>query len=590
MKQLILAGLICISVMVVACSAPPPEESLVADLHALFDEAWDFQMQENPMWATAVGIHDYNDRLPSFTIEDEERRAEYYRGVLDRLHAIDRDGLEAAERINYDMFERRLSDWLTGFEFKEYLIPITAEGGFHTGFARLPERVPLSTAQDYENYIARLHAFPLYAEQHIEIMREGIANGYVLPRVVLEGYESTIEPHLVDDTSTSVFWKPFESFPNSVPEAEHERLRQAGLEAIRDDVIPAYRAWYRFILDEYIPSASPIIGASELPNGREYYEYLVRHHTTLDITPQEVHDIGLAEVARIRAEMEAIIEEVEFQGTFAEFLDFLRTDPQFFVDTPEELLMEASFIAKTMDGKLPTYFKTLPRLPYGVAPVPDHIAPKYTAGRYVGAPLGSKQPGYYWVNTYALESRPLWALPALTLHEAVPGHHLQNALRQELEGLPNFRRFSGINAYGEGWGLYCEKLGVEAGMYTTPYEHFGRLTYEMWRAARLVVDTGMHYLGWSRQQGLDFLAENTALSLHEIKTETDRYISWPGQALAYKMGEIKIWELRRRAEEALGEDFDIREFHEVILMNGPVPLTVLEDQIDALIENRGVAG
>jgi uncharacterized protein (DUF885 family) len=288
--------------------------------------------------------------------------------------------------------------------------------------------------------------------------------------------------------------------------------------------------------------------------------------------------------------MKAIIEEVGFEGTFAEFLDFLRTDPQFFVDTPEELLMEASFIAKTMDGKLPTYFKTLPRLPYGVAPVPDHIAPKYTAGRYVGAPLGSTQPGYYWVNTYALESRPLWALPALTLHEAVPGHHLQNALRQELEGLPNFRRFSGINAYGEGWGLYCERLGIEAGMYTTPYEHFGRLTYEMWRASRLVVDTGMHYLGWSRQQGLDFLTENTALSLHEITTEIDRYISWPGQALAYKMGEIKIRELRQRAEEALGEDFDIREFHEVILMNGPVPLTVLEDQVEALIENQGVAG
>jgi uncharacterized protein (DUF885 family) len=589
MKQLILAGLICTTVMISACSAPQRESS-VDELHALFDEAWEFQMEESPLWATAVGRHEYDDRLPSVSIEDEERRAGYYRSVLERLQAIDRNQLDGAERVNYDMFERRLSDWVTGFEFKEYLIPITAESGFHTGFARLPERVPLRTTQDYENYVARLRAFPLYAEQHIEIMREGIANGYVLPRVVMEGYESTIEPHLVDDVSTSVFWKPFESFPVSVPAAEHERLRQAGLEAIRDEVIPAYRSWYRFILDEYIPSASSTIGASELPNGREYYEFLVRHHTTLDITPQEVHDIGLAEVARIRSEMEAIIEEVGFEGDFGEFLDFLRTDPQFFVDTPEELLKEASFIAKKMDGKLPTYFKTLPRLPYGVAPVPDHIAPKYTAGRYVGAPLGSTQPGYYWVNTHALESRPLWALPALTLHEAVPGHHLQNALRQELVDLPNFRRFSGINAYGEGWGLYSERLGVEAGMYTTPYEHFGRLTYEMWRACRLVVDTGMHYFGWSRQQGLDFLAENTALSLHEITTETDRYISWPGQALAYKMGEIKIRELRQRAEEALGESFDIREFHEVILMNGPVPLTVLEDQIEAFIENQGVAG
>ena len=588
MKQLILAGLICTTITIAACAAPE-QQSSGDELHALFEEAWQFQMQENPLWATAVGIHDYNDRLPSFTIEDLERQAEYYRGVLDRLHAIDRESLETADQINYDMFERRLTDRLTGFEFKEYLIPITAESGFHTGFARLPERVPMRTVEDYENYIARLRAFPLYTEQHIEIMREGIATGYVLPRIVMDGYESTIEPHLVDDATTSVFWKPFASFPNSVPEAEHERLRQAGLEAIWDHVIPAYRAWNQFILDEYVPSAKTAIGASELPNGREYYEFLVRHHTTLDITPQEVHDIGLAEVARIRSEMEAILEEVGFEGTFAEFLDFLRTDPQFFVDTPEELLKEASFIAKKMDGKLPTYFRTLPRLPYGVAPVPDHIAPKYTAGRYVGAPLGSTQPGYYWVNTYALESRPLWALPALTLHEAVPGHHLQNALRQELEDLPSFRRFSGINAYGEGWGLYSEYLGIEAGMYNTPYEHFGRLTYEMWRASRLVVDTGMHYLGWSRQQGLDFLAENTALSLHEITTEIDRYISWPGQALAYKMGEIKIRELRQRAEEELGESFDIREFHEVILINGPVPLTVLEDQIEALIANGGVA-
>ena len=281
--------------------------------------------------------------------------------------------------------------------------------------------------------------------------------------------------------------------------------------------------------------------------------------------------------------MMAIIEELEFEGDFEEFLDFLRTDPRFFVDTPRELLAEASYIAKKMDGQLPALFKTLPRLPYGIEPVPEHIAPKYTAGRYVGAPLGSTRPGYYWVNTYALESRPLWALPALTLHEAVPGHHLQNALRQELADLPNFRRFSGVNAYGEGWGLYSEWLGIEAGIYENPYQDFGRLTYEMWRACRLVVDTGLHALGWSRDQAMDFMAENTALSRHEITTETDRYISWPGQALAYKMGQIKIMELRRRAEEALATDFDVREFHDVILLNGPVPLTLLEDQVEDYI-------
>jgi uncharacterized protein (DUF885 family) len=559
---------------------PTPEEQL----QAIFDETWDFQMREFPTDATAVGIHDYNDKLPSMTLDDIERRARYWQEILQRLEPIDRQALSTDAQINYDMFRRRVEDRVQEFEFKDHLIPITAEGGFHTAFARLAERVPLATTQDYENYIARLEAFGEYAEQYMILLREGIANGYVLPRVTLEGYDSTIRPHVVDDVTQSVFWKPFENFPVTVPEADRDALQEAGLAAIRDTVIPAYRTFLGFMLDEYIPACRSTLGASELPNGREYYAYLVRHHTTLDITPEEVHEIGLAEVARIRAEMMEIIEQLGFEGDFADFLEFLRTDSQFFAETPEELLKEASYIAKKMDGQLPALFKTLPRLPYGVEPVPEHIAPKYTAGRYVGAPLGSTKPGYYWVNTYALESRPLWALPALTLHEAVPGHHLQNALRQELEDLPNFRRFSGINAYGEGWGLYSEWLGIEAGIYEDLYQHFGRLTYEMWRACRLVVDTGLHAMGWTREQAMDFMAENTALSLHEVTTETDRYISWPGQALAYKMGQIKIMELRRRAEESLGSDFDVREFHDVILLNGPVPLTVLEDEVDAFIE------
>lgn len=580
MRHLAGAGLTWL--LVLGCGAPAqtPEETL----YTLFDEAWHYQMREHPTYATSVGIHDYNDRLPSMTLEDLARRNQYWRSVLGRLDAIDRAILSDAARLNYDMFRRRVEDDLAEYEFKHHLIPITAESGFHTGFARLPERVPLATAKDYENYIARLQAFGTYAEQYMNLLREGIANGYVLPRVTLQGYESTILPHVVDDPFESVFWKPFEKFPNTVASGDHERLRESGLAAIRDTVIPAYRTFLGFMLEEYIPACRSTLGASELPDGAEYYAYLVRHHTTLDITPEEVHEIGQAEVARIRGEMEEILEQLGFEGSFEEFLEFLRTDPRFFVETPEELLKEASYIAKKMDGQLPRFFKTLPRLPYGVEPVPGHIAPKYTAGRYVGAPLGSTKPGYYWVNTYALESRPLWALPALTLHEAVPGHHLQNALRQELKNLPNFRRFSGINAYGEGWGLYSEWLGIEAGIYEDLYQHFGRLTYEMWRACRLVVDTGLHAMGWSRQQAMDFLATNTALSLHEITTETDRYISWPGQALAYKMGQIKILELRRRAEQELGERFDIREFHDVIMLDGPVPLTVLENQIDAYIE------
>jgi uncharacterized protein (DUF885 family) len=582
MRLLIQMSLLCCLALMAGCASPPPDPA--ADLNSLFDEAWEFELREFPTRATDYGVHDYNDRLPSMLLADIEGRTAHWQEILDRLERMDREQLTDGDRINYDMFRRRLEDRILEFEFNHHLIPITAEGGFHTDFARLPERIPLRTTGDYENYVARMVAYRAYAEEYIALMREGMANGYVLPRVVLEGFDSTIQPHIVDDVTESVFWKPFESLPTSVPTADHEQLREAGHAAVRDNVIPAYRTFLEFMVGEYIPACRATIGASELPNGADYYQYLVRHHTTLDITPQEVHEIGLGEVERIRGEMMAIIDKLGFAGDLTAFLDFLRTDPQFFAATPEELMKEASYLAKKMDGKLPSLFKTLPRLPYGVDPVPDHMAPKYTAGRYVGAPLGSTKPGYYWVNTYALESRPLWALPALTLHEAVPGHHLQNALRQELEGLPNFRRFSGINAYGEGWGLYSEWLGVEAGIYEDLYADFGRLTYEMWRAVRLVVDTGMHAMGWSRQQTLDFMAANTALSLHEITTETDRYISWPAQALAYKMGQIKIMELRQRAEEALSEKFDVREFHDVILLNGPVPLTVLEDQVEAYIE------
>ncbi len=414
-------------------------------------------------------------------------------------------------------------------------------------------------------------------------MREGIENGFTLPRIVLEGYEVTIETHVVDDPEQSLFFAPFREFPNTVPASEHEGLRSAGREAVMNGAVAGYRAFLDFMVGEYLPAARETTGASDLEGGPAYYEYLVRHFTTLDLSPQEVHEIGRSEVERIRAEMDSIIKVVGFDGSFADFLQFLRTDPQFYPQTGEEYLKQAAYLAKKMDGKLPAFFRSLPRQPYGIQPVPDHLAPKYTGGRYVGAPLDGTAPGYYWVNVYALENRPFYVLPSLTLHEAVPGHHLQNALRKELTGLPNFRRYAGVGAYGEGWGLYSEHLGVEAGMYETPYEHFGRLTYEMWRACRLVVDTGLHAFGWSRDRALEFLASNTALSLHEVRTETDRYISWPGQALGYKIGELKIRELRARAENALRDRFDIRDFHDVILGHGPVPLSVLEELVDAYI-------
>lgn len=568
----------------VACSPDP-----TATLSQIIAEDWEFRLRENPLFATTAGVNVHNDRLPSVAVADQTRRAAFRRGLLERLTELDSSQLQGQNRINYNMLLRELQDAVTAYDFKAYEIPITVDNGFHIAFARLPNRVPFITAEDYDNYIARLRAFPIYVDQHIALMRDGLARGMTLSRVVLDGYEVTIASHVVSDPKQSVFYTPFDALSTTVPNEDHERLRNDGRRAIEEHVVEAYRTFLRFMVDEYAPNARTTLGASELPNGRAYYEYLVRRFTTLDIAPDDIHQIGLEEVRRIRSEMEAIINQVKFTGTFTEFLTFLRTDPRFYAKTPEELLKQASYIAKQMDGQLPALFKTLPRLPYSVQPVPDHLAPKYTGGRYVGAPVGGTKPGYYWVNTYNLRSRPLYVLEALTFHEAVPGHHLQNALMRELTAIPNFRRFASIAAFGEGWGLYSEWLGREAGFYRDPYSRFGQLTYEMWRACRLVVDTGLHAMGWSREQAMDYLESNTALSLHEIKTETDRYISWPGQALAYKMGELKIRELRRAAEAALGTAFDVRDFHDAILANGPIPLAVLDDQIRAYIADRSGA-
>jgi uncharacterized protein (DUF885 family) len=558
-------------------------------LRALFDREWEVRLEEDPLFATSVGRHEWNDRLPSMRPRDLERRRDLWQGMLDELAAIDSGQLAPADRINAEIFRRQLESRVLDHRFGGYRLPINSDSGFHTDVARLPEEVPLAKTGDYERYIARMRAMPRYFGEQIELLRQGLETGMTLPRVTLEGYEVTIASHVVDEIERSVFWAPFAKLPPTVPASEHDRLRAAGAAAIRDGAVAAYRAFLRFMVDEYLPATRTTLGASELPDGRDYYRYRIRHFTTLDLSPEEIHRTGLAEVERIRAEMEEVISQVGFDGGFSEFLTFLRTDPRFYAETPEELLKEAAWIAKRMDAKLPALFKTLPRLPYGVEPVPDHLAPKYTTGRYVGAPLGSTQPGFYWVNTYDLKSRPLYNLEALTLHEAVPGHHLQIALNRELEALPNFRRFSYISAFGEGWGLYSEYLGVEAGFYGDPYSNFGRLTYEMWRACRLVVDTGLHAMGWTRQQAMDLLAANTALPLHEIKTETDRYISWPAQALAYKLGELKIKELRRRAEETLGERFDVRAFHDAVLANGSVPLPVLEQSIERFIAEAAAA-
>ena len=586
--QRVPAVLLVVLVVFAACAGPQPEPASDASskLHALFAKEWDFRTRENPLLATSVGRHDFNHLLPSVKLDDLERRVNTWRGMLDELAAIDRARLTAADQVNADIFSSQLESFIEDFEFGAYQIPLTVDSGFHIGFAFLPSSVPLVTARDYSNYIARLEAFPEYVDQHIELMRSGLERGMTLPRIVLEGYEVTIASHVVDEASQSVFYRPFESLPATVPAAPQDGLRAAGERAILESVVPGYQTFLDFMVGEYIPGARTTLGASELPEGQGYYAQRIRHFTTLEMSAEEVHQLGLDEVARIRTEMMAILEEVGFTGDFAAFLEFLRTDPRFYAETPEQLLREASYLAKRMDGKLPSLFGTLPRVPYGVEPVPDHLAPKYTSGRYIEPPVGGAQPGTYWVNTYALHNRPLYVLPALTLHEAVPGHHLQIALSQEQGDLPDFRRYSYISAFGEGWGLYSEWLGLEAGIYEDPYDNFGRLTYEMWRACRLVVDTGLHAMGWTRQQTLDYMAAHTALSLHEVRTETDRYISWPGQALAYKIGELKIKELRREAEAALGERFDVRAFHDAVLANGSVPLPVLETVIRQFVQDQ----
>jgi uncharacterized protein (DUF885 family) len=555
-------------------------------LHRLFDQEWELRLREDPLFATSAGRHEYDHLLPSVGLADERRRLELWRELLDQAAAIDPSALAFEDELSQRIFERQLRERIEAIELGGYRLPLTSDSGFHTEFARLPAEMPLADVDGYDDYLARLRAFPAYVDGYVELLRDGVEHGVTLPRVVLEGYEVTIASHVVDDPAASVFWRPFERFPAAVPDAERERLRVAGRAAITEAVVPGYRAFLDFMVGEYLPAARDTVGISEVPGGREYYAQRVRHFTTLEVDAEEVHEIGKREVARIRAEMEAIVEQVGFEGSFADFLHFLRTDPRFYAPTPEDLLKEAAYIAKRMDGQLPALFGTLPRLPYTVAPVPADLAPKYTGGRYVPAPAGGRRPGTYWVNTYDLPSRPLYTLTALTLHEAVPGHHLQIARAEELEGLPRFRRYDYISAFGEGWGLYSEWLGVEAGIYDDPYDHFGRLTYEMWRACRLVVDTGLHAFGWSRQRAIDYLAENTALSLHEVGTEVDRYISWPGQALAYKMGELEIRRLRRWAEAELGPRFDLRAFHDAVLGHGSVPLPELERVIERYVAER----
>ncbi len=556
-----------------------------AALQTLFAREWQARLAHDPFSATMLGEHVFDDEVPDASPKAQRRWLRFNRDLLALLACIPRDALGDEARLDADLFGWMLRDRLANGRFRPWRLPFLSDSGFHTEPLFVIDATPFAGEADYERYIARLKKLPRYIKQHIRNMRTGLAEGFSMPRAVLPGalvsFDRLAAPERAED---SPFFQPFREMPTTIPATRRAKLIARGRKVIADAVLPAYRTLARFMHAEYLPRARRTLAATALPDGRAYYRQQIRSYTTLDLAPEEIHRIGLAEVRRIRARMEEVKRRAGFSGDLAAFFAYLRRDPQFYAHTPRQLLEHAAWIAKRIDGLLPAWFGRLPRMPYGVAPVPAEIAPNYTTGRYWPAIPGVRG-GLFLVNTYALDKRPLYELPALALHEAVPGHHLQISLARELKSVPAFRRELYISAFGEGWALYAEGLGEEMGIYETPYELMGRLSYDMWRAARLVVDTGIHALGWSRQQAIAFLRENTALSEHNIETEVDRYISWPAQALSYKLGELTIRRLRREAEEALGDGFDIRAFHDAVLAEGALPLPILEKRI-----RRWIAG
>jgi len=559
-----------------------PQEQAQAAFETLLEDHWASVLEANPTFATSLGERAYDDRLGSVSLTAHDARMARSERFLDRLAAIDRAALTAEDQTNYDLLQRELKTTLEGDAFGGKYLVMTNRNGPHTFLTRLPDRLPFFTLADYESYIARLGDMPRYLREARAVMGAGIDAGWTQPCKPMEGVSESIRFHLVDDAAESVFLKPFETRPGGIDADDWKRLEKAARKRVKDDVLPAIKAYADYYDESYAPACKQSVGAADYPDGLDYYAWRARQFTTTSETPDEIHEKGLSEVKRIRAEMEKIIEQTGFDGDFKAFQTFLRSDPQFYAKTPEELVAITSTISKRIDGELPKLFTKLPRMPYTVKPVPADIAEGTTTAYYERPAGDGSRAGVYRINTSLLDQRPIYELEALTLHEAVPGHHFQIALAQELD-LPPFRAYGGFTAFVEGWGLYAESLGLDVGFYEDPYQNFGRLSYEMWRACRLVVDTGMHAKGWTRQQAIDFMADNTALSEHNVKAEIDRYITWPGQALAYKTGELKIKQLRARAKKALGPDFDLRRFHDAVLENGAVPLSVLENRIDAFI-------
>ena len=565
--------------VIAACMIAAPlqaQDSADERLSALTDEYYDYQLAQYHQIEEANGSTAPGSELASVTPEANMARAEQAKAFLDRLDALDKAALSASAQVDAEVFRTLLEADIGDARFREWEMPFDSDSSF---WSYLAPSSGFATVEEYERYIARMRDIPRYFDEHIANARAGLERGFSVPRVTLEGRDASIASNVVEDPEQSPFWKAFAEMPQRIPAAEAERLKAQGRAAISESVTPAYAELLAFFRDEYLPETRTELAAEKMPEGPAYYQQQIEQYTTLDLTAEEIHEIGLSEVARITAEMEEVKAEAGFDGTLAEFITFLRTDPQFVADTPDELMGVSAYAAKRVDGVIADYFGFLPRHRFSIREVDPAIAPFYTAGR---GGLDACQ-----MNTYDLPSRPLYNIPALTLHECIPGHSFQAGVALEQEEAPRFRRQTYFSGFGEGWGLYTEYLGEEMGIYRTPYERFGKLSYEMWRAARLVIDTGIHHYGWSREQAIDYLASHTALSQHEVGTEIDRYISWPGQALAYKLGEMTIRRVRAKAEDALGERFDIRKFHDVVLSLGSVPLPVLEQRIDAFIADGG---
>ncbi len=553
-----------------------------ADLHTLFDREGERDLAENPVSATYLGDPRYNDRLPDISPEARAARQAADAKVLDDLARIPRDALSAAEQLNYDLFRHE-------YEMRKAAVPFHGEyysiesGGGPQSLDELAELVPFETVADYEAWLGRMRAVPAYLDQYGELLRRGAREKRTQPRAVMERVLEPLAKQVTGDPEDSPFFARFRSYPGAIPAADRERLTAEAQEVIAQGIVPAYGRFQAVFRDEYLPATRETVGLWDTPDGLEHYRYLARYHTTTGLTPEQIHEIGLREVARNLAEMQAVMDEVGFKGSLTEFFRHLRTDPQFYYETGDELFRAYAYIVKMIDPELPKLFGKLYRTPFGLRPIPDNSAPNTTTAYYMGPSLDGSRPGYYYVNLYRPEVRPKYEMEVLSVHEAAPGHHLQIALAQEQTGLPAFRRVGGFTAYVEGWGLYSERLGYDLGLYKDPYSRFGQLTYDQWRAVRLVVDTGLHAMKWTRQQAIDYFTANAAKTEADIVNEVDRYISDPGQALAYKIGQLKFLELRARAEEALGERYDIRGFHDAVLATGAVPLDILERTVDAWI-------